>query len=502
MNQIIIDTNIRESKVAIVENDELVELYIEQHKNKKITGNIYKGKVVNVLPGMQAAFVDIGTNKNAFLYVKDAISKEMLSDKSINLKELDIKDVVKAGQDIVVQVVKESIGSKGPKVTKHITLSGKYTVLMPYSDYIGISTKIKNDEKRERLRNLAQKYRPKDIGVIMRTCSEDIDDEELKLDIEILVESLDTIENNKNLGIGSKLIYKEPDLVEKIVRDFVGKRTDKIIVNNKDDYENIKKLLKKISLQNDLDIEYIEDTHDMFGHFNLDNQIKIALDREVHLKSGGYLVIDETEALTAIDINTGKYIGDTSLGNTVLNTNLEATVEIAKQLRLRNIGGIIIIDFIDMKNKKDNVKVLNKLKSELKKDRTKTTVYGMTKLGLVEMTRKKEEKSLRDNLLTNCPYCSGSGVVLSEDFVLSKIEKEVKRAKYHTSSESIIFKVNPTIVEYIKKQDKDYTNGIKKEYNIEVHFIEDDSIHFGDVKIFKLGSKEFIKNIIDKYIKN
>lgn len=497
MNQIIIDVSMNENKVAMIEENELVELYIERADNKRVTGNIYKGRVVNVLPGMQSAFIDIGLEKNAFLHVKEALPKEMIANKKLNIKDVSIRDVVKSGQEIIVQVLKEPFGTKGARVTTHISVPGRHVVVMPYTNYIGVSRRITDEKDRERLRKLAKKYKPKDMGVILRTVSEEIQEDDFKNDIEFLLKVLNKIDGEKKLGRAPRLIYKDLDLIHRTVRDLFTRNIDKLIINDKESYNSILDLVELVSPELKSRVEYFDDVHDIFGYFRIDTMINNAVDKKVWLKSGGYLVIDETEALTSIDINTGKYVGGVNLEDTVLKTNIEAAKEIAKQLRLRNIGGIIIIDFIDMPNKKHEQEVIRELEEALKKDRTKATVFGMTQLGLVEMTRKKERSRLTEKLLTKCPYCEGTGTVLSEEYILSKIENEVKRSKYHTNAEDIIFKVNTSIVDYIKNQVSDYVQSIKEEYDIDIHFILDNSIHHNDIKVYRLGSKEFIKKTLE-----
>ncbi|SCG83725.1 ribonuclease G [Proteiniborus sp. DW1] len=496
MNQIVIDVGLQENRVAILENSELVELYIEEDDNKRTVGNIYKGRVVNVLPGMQAAFVDIGLEKNAFLYVKDAIPKEMLANKKINLKDISIKDVVKSGQDIIVQVIKEPFGNKGARVTTQITIPGRHIVLMPYTDYIGVSRRISDEAERDRLRKIIESIKPANMGVILRTASEGLELEDFKDDIKFLLRVLNKIDGERNLGFAPRVMYKDLDLIHRTVRDLFTRNVQKLIINSRDEYKSIVELVDMISPQLKSRVEYFDSSHDIFGYFGIEQAINKALDRKVWLKSGGYIVIDETEALTSIDVNTGKYIGSINLEDTVLRTNIEAAKEIAKQLRLRNIGGIIIIDFIDMNNELHEKDVLNVLESELKKDRTKSTVLGMTKLGLVEMTRKKVRSRLTTNLLKDCPYCNGTGKVYLERTVLSLLNKEVKRLKLHTSAEAAILEVNPHIESYLKGNNNYFINKIEEKYGIKIFIKPNEAIHHNEIKVKNIGRIEFIKGIL------
>lgn len=405
MNRILIDVKENQNNIAIIEKDRLVEFHMEKY-NEKILGNIYRGRVVNVLPGMEAAFVDIGEEKNAYLYIKSALPKG----KSYKDK-ISIDDIVKVGDDIIVQVIKEAIGTKGPKVTTHITIPSRYIVLTPYSSKVSISRKIVEKNEIDRLVDIGRYIRKKDIGMIFRTASQRAEKKELKDDFNFLINLYKKIEMERNFSPSPKLIYKEMDIMDKVIRDVFINFKGKLIVNNKDKYQDILNLIEYID--GDL-IRYVElrDGEDIFKSYNIESEIKKALNRKVVLRSGGYLVIDETEALTSIDVNTGKYIGKLDLETTVLQTNLEAIEELVRQLRLRNVGGIIIIDFIAMVNKQDENLVLSKLEEELKKDRTKTDVMGMTKLGLVEMTRKKVRNRLSWDFLKVCPYCDGKGKIL------------------------------------------------------------------------------------------
>lgn len=411
MDYIFIDIRNGIEKVGIVEDDRLVEFYMDFESDNKLVGNIHRGRIVNVLPGMEAAFVDIGEGRNAYLYVKNALPKGV----KYNRNEMRINDVIKNGQEIIVQVIKESTENKGPKVTTHITLTGRYIVLTPFSNKISISKKILDLEEIERLKEIGNRIQIEDIGMIFRTRSEGVAEELIFDEYNRLIEIYKRIERERNFLPCPKLIYREMDLSNKLIRDSFGERIEKVLVNNKDKYNSILDFSDMISpylkdrlvYDKDFDIRYEQ---------NIMKGIKSALDRRVCLKSGGYIVIDETEALTAIDVNTGKYTGNNNLEDTVVTTNLEACEEIARQIRLRDISGIIIIDFIDMKNDKDVMLVMNKLDEYLKLDRNRANIIGITKLGLVELTRKKIRNSLGKNFYKDCPYCSGKGKIL-ESFI-------------------------------------------------------------------------------------
>lgn len=407
MNYIFIDSDHGVDKVGIVEDDRLVEFHSEERGRQKLVGNIYRARVTNVLQGMEAAFVDIGDSKNAYLYVKEALPRELLYDNN----KYKISEIVKSGQDIIVQVIKEPSGSKGAKVTTHIELPGRYLVFTPFSSRINISRKIENSIEIRKLKEIGNRIIHKGMGIIFRTASEGIDESTLKEEYDILYNLYNKIEKERNFLPCPKLLYKEPDLGYQLVRDSYNENIDKIIVNNKDVYNNLVLMEEYYLFKFSDKIEFNKD-FSITLDYTLQNDIKEALERIVLLNSGGYIVIDETEALTAIDVNTGKFVGTSSLGDTILRTNIEATEEIARQIRLRDIGGIIIVDFIDMKNKEDIPLVLSIFKKHLKKDRIKTNIIDITKLGLVELTRKKIRRSLSTDFYKKCPTCEGRGSIL------------------------------------------------------------------------------------------
>lgn len=420
--KIIIDSQHGQTRVAFLENDDLVEMYIDSGDNERIAGNIYRGKVANVIPGMQAAFVDIGLEKNAFLYIGDintdkavfefAGSKAKVEE---SLQSLSIGDILKEGQEITVQVMKEPIGTKGARVTTHITLPGRLVVLMPTVNYIGVSRRIEDEGERQRLKAIAERVKPQSTGLIVRTAALDKNEEDLRPDVELLAKLWSQIEEKEQKGRVPRLLYKDESLIYRTIRDFFTADVDRLIINDYEEYKKVLDWIELISPAYKEKIEYFEPVHNIFEHYSLEGKIEKFINKKVWLKNGGYIVIDPTEALTVIDVNTGKYVGGINLEDTVLSTNLEAAEEIARQIRLRDIGGIIIIDFIDMETQEHRQQVIDILKAALKKDRTKTNVLGFTGLGLVEMTRKKVRERLTAALLKPCPYCNGTGKVYSEN---------------------------------------------------------------------------------------
>ena len=446
VKEIVVNCGPRETRVGVIENGELVELFIENTSGERLVGNIYKGKVANVLPGMQAAFVNVGLNKNTFLYVDDALENVVGVDELPEkiTSKASIKDVLKPGQAVMVQVSKEPFGTKGARVTRHITLPGRFVVLMPTVDYIGISRRIADAEERDRLKRLAQELRPKGMGIIVRTMAETISPEELKKDIDFLDKLWRRVKQKGKPAKAPSLLHRDLNLLYRIIRDSFDGDVLRLIIDSPEEYESIMSLLDDIGPHLKDRVFLFQQQRPIFEIFGLETQIDKILRNKVWLKCGGYIVIDQTEALTSIDVNTGKFVGTTNLADTVLKTNLEAAREIARQLRLRNIGGIIIIDFIDMDSPEHRRKVLTALAEATAVDKTKTTILGLTQLGLVEMTRQKVRQGLAQSLLKQCPCCEGTGKVPSEDVVGTRIEGEIKRYLQTTEDPAVLIHVHPT----------------------------------------------------------
>lgn len=446
LKEIIISVSDEETRVAVLEDRIPVEFYIERPVNQRLVGNIYKGRVENVLPGMQAAFVDIGLEKNAFLYVEDALPQNTNSMESScnSITGANICDVLKQGQEIEVQIVKEPIGTKGPRVTTHVTLPGRYLVLMPNVDYIGISRRIDNEKERERLKELAAGVKPKKMGVIVRTVAEGMDENELLQDSNILSKIWRKIKNRGLHSSAPSLLHRDIELTQRIMRDIFSDDVDRLTINSSQEYEKIMEFLDIIGTKFKTKV-FLDERDNIFSDYNIDSELGKALKRKVWLKCGGHIVIDQAEALTAIDVNTGKFVGTTNLEDTVLRTNLDAAVEISRQLRLRNIGGIIIVDFIDMQEEENQKQVLATLEEEIKRDKTKVNILGITQLGLVEMTRKKVRPSLSEVLQKNCPYCDGKGKVLSEETVGIQFTKDICQLARQTLAETILVEANPLV---------------------------------------------------------
>jgi ribonuclease G len=487
VNEIIVDIGIGETRVALLEDKELAEIYIERPYTERTVGNIYKGKVSSVLPGMQAAFIDIGYEKNAFLYVGDAVSHKEYSEEDEEIyqdvKGYNIDEILKPGQELTVQVIKEPIGSKGPRVTTHITLPGRHLVLLPNADYTGVSRRIENETERNKLRKIAEKLKPKGMGLIVRTASEGKEEDDFTHDLNFLIKLWDSIKQKEQSGPVPRCIHKDLNLVYRAVRDLFTWEIDRFIINDRNQHKKVLELVDMISPALKYRVEYFSKSYDLFEYYQIESKILRALARKVWLKCGGYLIIDKTEALTVIDVNTGKYVWGNNLEDTVLKTNIEAAREIAKQIRLRDIGGIIIIDFIDMHEHEHQQMVLDALKQALKKDRTKTTVIGMTGLGLIEMTRKKVRQELSTVMSIDCPNCEGTGKILSPEAVARNVEKEINKYFGQTIANAIQVEVHPTVAAVFKDDGSGCFSRIEEIFSKKIILKSSDNLKQEEIKI-------------------
>ncbi len=428
MNQIVINIDEFQSRAAIIEDEKVVEVLIEREEERRINANIYKGKVANVLPGMESAFVNIGLEKNAFLYVNDLREFEEKYLDGICNSERPIEDILTVGDEVVVQVLSEPRGTKGARVTTHYTIPGKYLVLMPNNNHIAISKKIKEEEERNRLEEIVRDLKPENMGVIIRTAAQGKSIFHFEREMEYLVKKWEDIEKKTSTAKIGEVLYKDNGIVATVLRDIFSNEIDELVIDNEEAYWEVidyinafseKTLKTKIKLYNDDEIG-------IFERYGIEKEIENALKEEVRLECGGYLVIQKTEALISIDVNTGKNTGSYNLEQTVLNTNLEAAREIPRQLRLRNLGGIIIIDFIDMRLEEDKLKVLEALEQNLSKDRIKNNIVHFTDLGLIEMTRKRTGKPLYNYFQERCPMCEGTGKIKSKDSIIHEMMTEIK----------------------------------------------------------------------------
>lgn len=489
--QIIINSGIREKRAAILRDGHLEDLLLEQDIHEQIAGNVYRGKVKDVLPGMQAAFVDIGLERNAFLHINDLyplLDKEQ--EKLWQENRLSVQEIIRPGQEIMVQIIKESIGSKGPKASCKISIPGRYFVLLPYDNKINISRKILATEERDRLKKISRDLLGDKYGVIIRTNAMDRGSGELKKDLDYLIHIWDTIQEDYQASKAPALIYTHADLIMQLVRDYVSLDLEKLVVDSEKDYEYIINLLERVAPDLKSRIFLYEREIPIFVNYNIEKELARALNRKVWLNSGGYIIIDKTEALVSIDVNTGKYTGKKNLQETVFRTNLEAAKEIARQLRIRDIGGIIIIDFIDMALKEHQEKVLEVLQEELKKDKTKTALLGLTKLGLVEMTRKKVREGFGELIQRECPYCQGSGMVISESGMALKIIREISDLVVKENFSAILLEVHPKVAAVLIGTGGEKLKELEERTGLDIYISGNDELHLETYNIINKGSKK------------
>jgi ribonuclease G len=462
-NELIINATPHETRVALLEDKVLAEIYIERTKDRGIVGNIYKGKVVKVLPGMQAAFVDVGLEKAAFLYVSDVYGRvEDYEEIGFQGEEiptvvnptLPIEELLSEGQEILVQVSKEPLGTKGTRITSHISLPGRYLVFMPTVDHVGISRRIKDEKERRRLRETVLGMKPPASGFIVRTASEGAAPEEIRNDMDFLLRLWANVQKKRENSSAPSLIHSDLTMVLRVIRDILSSQVNRIIIDSKEEYDNIISFITSYMPKEKYEITLYEKKEPIFDAYGIEMEIDKILGRKVWLKSGGYIVIDMSEALVAIDVNTGRYVGKRNLDDTILKTNLEAAKEIAYQLRLRNIGGIIIIDFIDMEREGDREKVYQALEEAIKKDRQKTNIFKISELGLVEMTRKRTRENMTRTLGETCPYCEGSGLIKSKTTVCYDIFRQIERSASELGGHNIVVEVNPEIAGLLYEEER------------------------------------------------
>ena len=489
-NKIIVSVEKLERRVALLENGRLEEYSVERETSRNIVGSVYKGRVKNIEMGLKAMFVDIGFEKNAFLHFWDAIPAALDS----NIEEIDrpkkkqrkritakdIPSIYPVGSEVIVQVTKGPIGTKGPRVTTNLSFAGRYLVLMPFSDRSGISRKIEDPKERERLRKILRELDiPDGIGVIIRTVGEGQRARYFVRDLRFLLDQWAKVEQRIQQKHAPARVFEEPDLVERTVRDFLTEEIDEVLCDDRTGSERMMDMVGEISRRSRNRIKYYDGATPIFEAFGVQKQIDDAFHRQVWLKCGGYIVIDETEALVAIDVNTGRNKGARDVEKTILQTNLEAADEIARQLRLRNVGGLIIGDFIDMKSRKDQQLVYNLMRERLKRDKAKTHVLPISQLGLMEMTRQRAQESLSDTIYENCPYCGGRGVVKTTMTTSVELHRNLNTVmrKYQDSVHDIRVIVNPDVLKRLKEEDEELLVELERRYAGRLSFRGDPTFH-------------------------
>jgi len=507
--KIIINMAEHETRVALLEDGNIAELFIERGDVSDIAGNIYKGKVQRVLPGMQAAFVDIGLEQAAFIYVSDIndgryskvenflIEKKEDEVDSLNINspglspslinyEYHIEEMITEGQDIMVQAAKAPLGSKGARVTTHISLPGRFLVLVPTSDHIGISRKIEDETERNRLKEIVESLRRDNFGYIVRTAAEDVQKEKIAYEMGFLKNLWENIQKKYQTAPAPSLLHKEVTISLRAVRDLLLHEAEKLIIDSRSGYESILSFLDSFVPSLKDSVEFYEGLEPIFDAYNLEGDISRALTKKVWLKSGGYIVIEHTEALIAIDVNTGRFVGKYNLEETILKTNLEAVKEIAYQIRLRDIGGIIIIDFIDMKKKSNQEKVFNALKQVLLKDKSKTHILPISEMGLIQMTRKRIRKSLTRILCEPCFYCDGEGYLISGQTICYNIYREILRESRDMMGVKVSLRVNPEIAELLHGEENHLIVSLERIIGKQIVIYPNSQLHMEEFDVLEI----------------
>jgi ribonuclease G len=512
--EVVINAETLETRVGVLEEGKLEEFTIERTTEERLVGSIFKGKVRNLEDGLKAAFVDIGFEKNAFLHYWDIIPNNFDSGYEIverptgrdrrhdkpKITQKDIPRVYPPGSDIIVQVTKGPIGNKGPRVTTNLVLPGRYLVLLPNADQSGISRKIENPQERQRLKAILRKLSiPDGMGVIMRTVGEGQQMRYFVRDLALLLEEWRSIQERIKNQPPATCVFQEPDLIERTVRDFLTEDVERIVVDSPKAYERMRDMISKISRRSANKIKLYSDPQAIFDRFNITRQLENAFSRQVALKSGGYIVVDETEALVAIDVNTGRHKGTKDQESTILKVNLEAADEIARQLRLRNMGGLIVLDFIDMKKRGDQQAVYHKMKECLRRDKAKTHVLPISQLGLMEMTRQRHSESVHAAVYDDCPYCKGRGKVKSALTMSVEIQRKLSEILKRRTRDEADFQlrivVHPTILKRLRTEDEKHLIEMEKRYFGKLDFRADPGLHAEQFKIVNVATNEELASV-------
>jgi ribonuclease G len=510
--EIVINAETLETRVAVLEDGRLEEFNIERTTEERLVGSIFKGRVRNLEDGLKAAFVDIGFEKNAFLHYWDIVPNQFDSGVEIveregrrpsrpKITQKDIPRLYPPGSEIIVQVTKGPISTKGPRVTTNIVLPGRYLVLLPNSDQSGISRKIENQEERKRLKKILRELAiPEGMGVIMRTAGEGQRRPYFIRDLALLLEEWNEVQERMRKQPMATCIFQEPDLIERTVRDFLTEDVDRIVVDNQRACERMREMILKIKAKRAAQkVIFYTEAQPVFDRFNVSKQLESTFSRQVHLKSGGYIVIDQTEALVAIDVNTGRHKGSRDQESTILKVNVEAADEACRQLRLRNMGGLIVLDFIDMKHPRDRQQVHSRMRDGLRRDKAKTHILPISQLGLMEMTRQRHTESVRASVYDDCPYCKGRGKVKSALTMSVEIQRKLQEIlKKRTRDESdfqLRIVVNPTVLDRLRTEDEKHLIEMEKRYFGKLSFRADTAMHAEQFKIVNVENNEELASV-------
>ncbi len=495
--EICINADLLETRVAVVEEKKLEEFYVERHDADRLVGSFYKGVVESVLPGMGAAFVELGLDKNGFLYVSDVVNSaaglegllEPLDEDAVQASHRDrsmpsIANLLKKGDEVFVQIVKEPIGTKGSRLTTHLSLPGHFLVLMPLSPHIGVSKRIEDPKERDRIRTILEELKlPKNIGIVARTVSGGADKSELVREARYLQRLWHGIQARARRAKAPSVVYEEYELILRVARDMMTNDVTHVEIDAKSEYRKFVKFFNSFSPQMRSKVRLYRGNVPLFEKYGIEGQIGTLYDRIVPLKSGGSIIIEQTESLVAIDVNSGRFVGRKNLEDTAFRTNVEATAEIARQLRLRDMGGIIIIDFIDMEQGEHRHRVFKALEAALERDKAKMNILKVSSLGLVEMTRQRMRKSIESSNYEKCPYCDGRGMIKSASTVSVEAARRLERFLAGTKAREVIVSLHPNAATYISDPKKRIINSLERRYRVRIRIAEDRNLHVEDVKI-------------------
>ncbi|EQB63404.1 MAG: Ribonuclease, Rne/Rng family [candidate division Zixibacteria bacterium RBG-1] len=493
--EIAINVSQYETRIALLEDKKLVELWVERPEQERIVGDIYKGIVKSIFPGMQAAFVDIGIGKNVFLHVSDIAPQEndffeieIMEDEMVEFVKkrphVNIQDVLKKEQEILVQIVREPIDTKGARVTTQVSLPGRYIVLAPGEDYIAVSRKITDWSEKKRLKKIISELKPRNMAVIIRTVGVGKDKRDFKADLKNLLRRWHQIRKQSDRKPAPVLLHKEMSATFGVMRDFFTPDIDRVWVDNKDEYKKILKYVKSFARPLVSKLMFYQAEIPLFDALNIETDIDKMLERKVWIKKGSYVVIDHTEAMVTIDVNTGRFVGRSSQEDTVLKTNLEAAKEIARQIRLRDLGGLIVVDFIDMESREHRRRLFEEFKNGFRNDRAKNSILPISDFGLIQMTREKIRPSLVHALSELCPTCEGSGRILSKETVAVKIERWFRRARVGSEERRYKLILSPGLYVIFTQNDSERLRRLNKELRMEIQVEKDESLRPDQFKVY------------------
>jgi ribonuclease G len=489
--KMLIESDPHQTRIAVLEDDRLTEIFVERHRHRGLVGNVYKGRVTRVLPGMQAAFVDVGLERDAFLYVSD-VASDVEAMEELDLEDNhrndeppagavhhtpSIDDLLKQGQEIIVQVVKDPLPNKGARISTHVTLPGRYLVLLPTVRHFGVSRRIEDEAERERLLELLGQLPLNNGGLIVRTVGEGRGLEEFESDLTYLTRLWDRIRQRSGKVSAPTLLHQDLDLALRVVRDLLRQDFSVLWVDGEETYERIVEFLDQVQPSLVGKVKLFRQRTTLFEQFGIEEQIEAALKSKVWLKSGGYIVINPTEALVAIDVNTGRFVGQSNLEDTVLQTNLEAVQEIVRQIRLRDLGGILVIDLIDMVEQEHREQVFASLESELRKDRAKTKVLNISEFGLVEITRKRSRANLERLLTQPCPYCGGHGRIKSVATICLNLREELLHLRGRMAGTELLLRVHPEIARALQQEERAILEELERSLGLKILLQSDPELH-------------------------